>query len=186
VARITSEEGGRDVATYRILVSFQAEDMKHANLIDAWGANENHDFNVYNERLRIPINSTQAEYVKRLLRERIERASVVVCLIGATTSLSSWVNWELAHGKSKGKGLVGVLLAPHNRKPREINDAGGNVCAVQTGRDHEGHRVGGRRRQVVRRLRSQEGLTPRMMVRHRCLSTRPMTPTRDYGLDALC
>jgi len=100
------------------------EDLNYANLIDAWSTNENNEFGMYNERLKIAINSTQADYVKSRIRPKIDRASVLLCLIGATTHRSSWVNWEITHARSNGKGLVGVMLRPQNVKPSAIANAG--------------------------------------------------------------
>jgi hypothetical protein len=109
---------------YRVFISFQMENLNHANLIDAWSANENDDFEMYNERLRVAVNSTQADYVKSRIRPRIDRASVLLCLIGATTYKSSWVDWEITYAKSKSKGLVGMMLQPQNTKPSAIVNAG--------------------------------------------------------------
>jgi hypothetical protein len=76
--------------TYRVFISFEFEDLNYANLMDAWSTNENNDFAVYNERLRTPVNSQQADYVKTRIAQRIDRASVLVCLIGSTTARSGW------------------------------------------------------------------------------------------------
>jgi hypothetical protein len=100
------------------------ENLNHANLIDAWSVNENNEFGLYNERLKIAVNSTQAEYIKSRIRPKIDRASVLLCLIGATTYKSSWVSWEITYAKSKGKGLVGVMLQPKNAKPFAIMNTG--------------------------------------------------------------
>ena len=109
---------------YRVFISFQMEDLKYANLIDAWSANENDDLNLYNERLRIPVDSARADYIRSRIRPKIDRASVLLCLIGSTTARSSWVNWEVNYAKSKNRGLVGVLLQPTNTKPTSILNAG--------------------------------------------------------------
>lgn len=108
----------------RVFISFQNEDRRYADLIDAWAANDNDDFNLYNERLRVAVNSAQAEYIKSRLRPKIDRASVLLCIIGSGTAASDWVNWEIAYAKQKGRTLVGVLIAPQNSRPREIQNAG--------------------------------------------------------------
>jgi hypothetical protein len=117
----------------RVFLSFQNEDRRYADLIDAWAANDNDDFNLYNERLRIAVNSSQAEYIKSRLRPKIDRASVLLCIIGTGTARSEWVNWEIAYAKRCGKKLVGVLTQPSNARPREIQNAGATFIAY--GRD---------------------------------------------------
>src|SRR6266498_1327538 len=58
-------------------------------------ANPNYDLEFYDESVRVPIESRDAEYVKRRIREKINRTSVTVCLISENTHNSKWVDWEL-------------------------------------------------------------------------------------------
>jgi MTH538 TIR-like domain (DUF1863) len=108
----------------RVFVSFQFEDVRYATLMDAWAANENDEFTFYGERLKVAVNSTEATYIRRVLKAKIRRARVLVCLIGADTARSRWVRWEIRTARLLGKGLVGVLLRPHNRHPVPIRNAG--------------------------------------------------------------
>ncbi len=107
----------------RVFLSFRYEDVDYANLVAAWSANENNDFQMYNERLTIAVNSQDAEYIKRRLRPKIDRASVLLCIIGSGTYTSDWVNWEISYAKGQ-KALVGVLLELSNKRPHEITNAG--------------------------------------------------------------
>ena len=108
----------------RVFLSFQYEDRHYADLMDAWAANENNDFDIYDERLKAAINSTRADYIKGLLREKIDRASVLVCIIGPTTSGSSWVKWEGTYAIEQGKGLVGVKTKPDYTPPSPLVGSG--------------------------------------------------------------
>jgi len=105
-------------------VSFEADDATSVAHLDAWGANQNDDFTAYNRRSDVAIDSITAESIKCALRDKIDRAIVLVCVIGATTSQDPWVSWELDYAKSTGKYLLGVLLAPDNRKPDAMLAAG--------------------------------------------------------------
>ncbi len=111
-------------ARYRVFASFQFEDVNYARLMDAWAANENHDFSLYSERLRVAIGSARGVYIRERLRPRIQRASVLLCLIGSSTWSSRWVKWEIETARAAGKGLVGVKLKPRNRVPVPLRDAG--------------------------------------------------------------
>src|SRR5271168_4117966 len=111
-------------STVRVFSSFQYEDVNYARLMEAWAANENHDFSLYSERLRVPINSSRGVYIRERLRPRIQRASVLMCLIGTGTWSSGWVKWEIEAAKAAGKGLVGVRLKPRNRTPVPLRDSG--------------------------------------------------------------
>jgi hypothetical protein len=109
----------------RVFSSFQFEDLHYARLLEAWAANENHDFALYSERLRVAINSSRGAYIRQQLRPRIARASVLLCLIGEGTWASRWVKWEIETAKAEGKGLVGVKLKPNNRVPVPLRNSGG-------------------------------------------------------------
>jgi hypothetical protein len=108
----------------RVFVSFQFEDVRYAGLMDAWAANENNDFSFYSERLRVAVDSSDAAYIRRVLKAKIARARVLVCLIGGGTAGSRWVRWEINTAKKLGKGLVAVMLRPRNRRPAAIRNSG--------------------------------------------------------------
>lgn len=56
-----------------------------------------------------PNNAQNEEYIKSIIRPRIDWAGTVVVLIGKDTS-SEYVNWEIEHAARKGKRIVGVYL----------------------------------------------------------------------------
>jgi hypothetical protein len=72
--------------------------------------NPNIDLEFYDGILQMPINSEQGAYVRRVIREMIQRASVVVCLIGDGTAWREWVDWELRSAVELHKGVCGVRL----------------------------------------------------------------------------
>lgn len=48
--------------------------------------------------------------IDRYIRQLIDRSSVTVCLISGKTKKSKWVTRELDVSRSKGKGIVGIIL----------------------------------------------------------------------------
>ena len=116
---MTSEKPKR-----RVFISFMVEDRKYADLMAAWSANENDDFAMYDERLKVAIDSRDADYIKSKLRPKIDRASVLVCLIGEKTSGSKWVNWEIEYAQNQDKRLVGVKLADNVARPSQVTGVG--------------------------------------------------------------
>lgn len=55
-----------------------------------------------------PNNAHNEEYIKSLIRPRIEWAGTLVVLVGKDTSKSDYVNWEIEYAAQKGKRIVGV------------------------------------------------------------------------------
>ena len=115
----------------RVFISFEVEDRHYASLMDAWSANDNDDFDMYDERLKVAVDSSNADYVKSKIHPKISRASVLVCLIGKTAYKSGWVKWEIDYAKKEGKGLVGVRLNGGNRRPPSLDDSGAVFVAYE-------------------------------------------------------
>ena len=80
--------------------------------------NPNVAIDFYDGSLQVAVDSDRAAYIRRVIRGRIERASVVVCLIGNGTAWRDWVDWELRTAVELHKGLCGVRLkGSHGRTP---------------------------------------------------------------------
>jgi len=57
-----------------------------------------------------PNRASNPEYIKRLLRMRIQWSGTFICLIGPKTHTREWVNWEIEQAFKKGKRIVGVFI----------------------------------------------------------------------------
>jgi len=98
------------MAKRRIFISFDHDDTAKVNgflglrnIIDG--------FEFYNHKLDHRIQSTDANYVCRVIREEyIKPASVTVVLIGNKTADSKWVLWEIQESLRQGKGILGIRL----------------------------------------------------------------------------
>jgi len=107
----------------RIFISFDHDDS--AQVSGFIGLREILDnFEFYNHKLDRRINSPDAEYVARVIREEYVRpASVTVVLIGNKTAESPWVLWEIEESIRQGKGLLGIRLkGSYGAVPKGIPD----------------------------------------------------------------
>lgn len=104
----------------RVFLSFRYEDRQQVDGLRLLAANPNFDLEFYDESVRVAIDSTNADYVKRVIREKINRASITLCLLSPATYTSAWVNWELETSYAKPnrvlymglKGVTGDLILP--------------------------------------------------------------------------
>jgi len=94
----------------RVFLSFRAEDRLQVQGLRLLAANPDYDLEFYDESVRVAIDSRDAEYVKRVIREKINRTSVTVCLIGDLTHTSAWVDWELQESDSKQNTIIAMAL----------------------------------------------------------------------------
>jgi hypothetical protein len=57
-----------------------------------------------------PNRATNDEYIRRLLRMRIQWAGKFIVLIGPDTHTRPWVDWEIEQANKKGKNIIGVFI----------------------------------------------------------------------------
>jgi len=58
-----------------------------------------------------PNNATNPDYIKSIIRPKIEWAGKIIVLIGKETYSRDWVDWEIEYAKSFGnKKIIGVYL----------------------------------------------------------------------------
>ncbi|GBD27922.1 hypothetical protein HRbin30_03279 [bacterium HR30] len=98
------------MAKKRVFLSFIAEDRDRVRGLRLLAANPNYELEFYDESVRAPFDSTDADYIKRRIREKINRTTVTVCLISERTHTSKWVDWELEESYKKGNKIIAMAL----------------------------------------------------------------------------
>ena len=90
----------------RVFISFRAEDRPKIIGLRLLAANPDFNIEFYDESVRVAIDSTNAVYIRRKIREKINRTSVTVCMVSEQTHTSTWVNWELEESLDKGNAII--------------------------------------------------------------------------------
>ncbi len=94
----------------RIFLSFSSDNLDQFRGFRLLAKNPNYDLDLYDESIKTAIDSTNANYIKKIIGEKISRASVTLCLIGKTTYQSSWVDWELERSHKEGNQIIAMAL----------------------------------------------------------------------------
>ncbi|MEW5912342.1 MAG: TIR domain-containing protein [Thermodesulfobacteriota bacterium] len=94
----------------RVFLSFIAEDKERVAGLRLLAANPNYELDFYDESVKTAFNSSDANYIKGRIREKIERSSVTVCLISENTYKSEWVRWEVEESFRQGKRVIAMAL----------------------------------------------------------------------------
>ncbi len=94
----------------RVFISFKAEDKKKVDGLRLLAKNPNYELEFYDESIRAAIDSRNAVYIKSIIREKIERSGVVLCLVNTDMHTSSWVNWELETAIKLDKPIVAMAV----------------------------------------------------------------------------
>jgi hypothetical protein len=106
----------------RVYLSFHVEDLPQVRGFRLMAQAPNLTIDFQDGSLREVINSERGFYIKQQIRSIIQRASVVVCLIGNGTAWREWVEWELNVAYELGKGICGIRLAGSHGKTPELLD----------------------------------------------------------------
>ena len=96
-------------------------------LLKAWANNKNFkkfDFSDCSADISIP--SSDENVIRDEISKHIQRADVLLVLIGADTHKGDWVNWEIATAKSFGIPIIAVKRHPSLKSPSELLSCGTN------------------------------------------------------------
>ena len=91
-----------------VFISFSHKDMDNINLLRGQAKNDSSDLEFSDYSVKEAFNSENADYIKRKITEKIERASVTVVYISNNSAKSEWVKWEVEKSLKMGKGVVAV------------------------------------------------------------------------------
>ena len=67
-----------------------------------------------------PINSQNADYIKRVIKQNIQNSDVVIGMSGMYAAYSQWMEWELQTAKQLGKPILCVIPWGQQRVPYSI------------------------------------------------------------------
>lgn len=91
-----------------VFISFAYEDVDEVNLLRGQAKNDKTDLQFDDFSVKEAYDSENADYIKRQIRDRIDRCSVTVVYLTDNTASSSWANWEIEESLKRGKGVIGV------------------------------------------------------------------------------
>jgi hypothetical protein len=102
-----------------VFLSFVVEDLELVKMFRGQAKNKNSDLEFDDYGVTTPFDSSDADYVRGKIAEKIKGASITICLIGETTSKSRWVKWEIEKSDDLGKRLLGIRL--HSDPKKDIS-----------------------------------------------------------------
>jgi hypothetical protein len=91
-----------------VFISFANEDLGEVNLFRGQAKSDKSDLQFDDFSVKEAFDSANADYIKRQIRERIDRCSVTVVYLSEHSATSKWVNWEIEESLKRGKGVIGV------------------------------------------------------------------------------
>jgi hypothetical protein len=115
------------MAKPKVFVSYDhSEDANYKRLLQAWDANPDFDFEFDSRGPNVAIDSTDAGPIKAALATKMKSATHLLVLVGAKTSTSKWIKWEIERSKEFDTRLklAAVKIAKDNTTPPGLLNVG--------------------------------------------------------------
>lgn len=88
------------MAKKKVFVSYDhSEDLRYKNLLRAWDANDNFDFEFDQRSPNEPINSDNASRIKQALTQKMKECEYLLVIVGEKSHQSKWMTWEISRSK---------------------------------------------------------------------------------------
>ena len=109
------------MAKRKVFISFDYNNDRHyKNLLVAWDKNKHFDFSFYDGSVTVPVNSTSAGPIRRVISRRISECPRFLCIVGERTYSSSWVAWEIDKAVQLSRKLIAIKTSRSNSTPPSL------------------------------------------------------------------
>lgn len=99
----------------KVFVSYDhSEDLHYKNLLRAWDANDNFDFEFDQRSPNEPIDSIESGKIKESLTKMMKQSEYLLVIIGKKSHESKWMNWEISRAKQSDIKLKLVAIKIDN------------------------------------------------------------------------
>lgn len=126
------------MAKKKVFVSYDhSEDLRYKDILRAWDANDNFDFEFDQRSPNVAIDSTDAAAIKTSLTTKMKQADYLLVIVGAKSASSKWMNWEVSRAKESDTKLklAAVKIASANALPAGLSVM--SSAALATSFEHD-------------------------------------------------
>ncbi|KAA5538856.1 TIR domain-containing protein [Adhaeribacter rhizoryzae] len=110
------------MAVKKVFVSYDhSENVHYKDLLRAWDANTDFDFEFDQRSPNVPIESTASSVIQGALTKKMKEADYILVIIGEKSYSSKWMKWEIDRAKQPDTNL---RFAAVKIKSGNINPAG--------------------------------------------------------------
>lgn len=109
--------------TFNIFISHYHKDAERLDNLKELLTSRGHEIRDSSIDGSEPSQAKNPDYIKSLIRPKIDWAGTTIVLIGPETHTRPWVNWEIEYAHRHGKRIVGVYLrgAKESDVPKNLN-----------------------------------------------------------------
>lgn len=120
----------------KVFISFDYHDIEAKSVVDNW-CNQNIGIDISFSSVEGSSYSEKGEiFVRRVLREKINAAQVLLVLVGKNTHNRPWVDYEIHHAKCHGLKVIWTQVPNTNGSPpKEIQKLKATPFDIKSIRD---------------------------------------------------
>jgi len=105
----------------KVFISFYSKaDSHYKNLISAWVKNKKFNFHIEDYSTNVGIKSSDKNYLKRRMKQQIEKADYFIVFIGEKTYSRDWILWEIEQAKGFNKKIIAVKENKSHKSPKPL------------------------------------------------------------------
>ena len=94
------------MANKKVFVSYDhSEDVHYKELLRAWDANTDFDFEFDLRSPNVPIDSSEAHVIQGSLTKKMKESDYILVIVGAKSYNSKWMKWEIDRAKQADTNL---------------------------------------------------------------------------------
>jgi MTH538 TIR-like domain (DUF1863) len=111
------------MAAKKVFVSYDhSEDAHYRDLLRAWDANTDFDFEFDLRSPTVAIDSSEASIIQGTLTRKMKEAEYILVLVGEKSYSSKWMKWEIDRAKQLDTNLkfAAIKIKPSNILPSNL------------------------------------------------------------------
>lgn len=109
----------------KVFVSYHSKaDSHYKNLIIAWSNNDKFKLKIEDFSTDVGIKSNDVSYMRRRMKEQINKADYFIIFIGERTHQREWVEWEIEQAKLMKKNIVAIKENRAHISPQSLLGSG--------------------------------------------------------------
>lgn len=105
----------------KVFISYYSKgDGHYKKLIIAWAKNNSFKLNIEDVSTDTKINSSDRTYLKKRMKEQINKCDYFIVFVGEKTFEREWVLWEIEQAKLLHKKIIAVKEKRTNKSPKVL------------------------------------------------------------------
>lgn len=105
----------------KVFISYYSKsDSHYKNMIIAWANNNSFKLQLDDVSTDVKVNSKDKNYLKKRMREQIEKSDYFIVFVGEDTHEREWVAWEIEQAKVFDKPIIAIKEKRHYKSPEQL------------------------------------------------------------------